>query len=242
MSDLIDVAIRSTPESTVAIISTIATCLAVVVALGLPIYRDRQRNNKEIFQQFYVPILDQIFLYLDISTAWRRHDIRDDVDEQELADGINKQIESKLMYATASIFSMYRAVKHYEYFEDNAGFVYKIRLVELLSTILSELMKLAGKIAILDKGSIDNIGYYKRLYHIWAILAEDLNSVEAGARVLACRWYSDSKDLTQNAYKQITKRLKTCSFSHKEKTKMILEVMIHSKEKEEEILRDIENF
>ena len=108
---------------------------AQIIAHRFAISRDNNKFNKEVLQKLYLPILFDIYMYLDISTPRKRsaeikYDLRDDKSITEVGDKIVNHISNNIMYASNNLINSYHDFKTHYYKTDTVdGYANKISIL-----------------------------------------------------------------------------------------------------------------
>ncbi|NQX66667.1 hypothetical protein HQN90_11065 [Paenibacillus alba] len=160
-----------------AIITASAAFVAAVAAQMLSHWltkkRENHKYNKEVYQKLYAPILFELYVFFDVRTAFRRaHDIKGDVDVNEIKSKIVKHIAANQMYSSPRIISALHRVRHFDYHEDlQVGNLQNIAEIELLWCMLDQLVNLNETTNLFDRENKDILMKYSFHYILWTIIS-----------------------------------------------------------------------
>ncbi|MFD0694977.1 hypothetical protein ACFQZT_12795 [Paenibacillus sp. GCM10027628] len=151
----------------------IAAVIAQIISHWLTKKRENHKYNKEVYQKLYAPILFELYVYLDVRTAFRRvHDIKPGIEISEIKENILNHINTNLMYATPQIISAFHNVKYYDYHEDlRVGNLQVIAEIELFWCMLDQLFRLNEKTKLFDRNNKDTLVKYNFHYILWTVIS-----------------------------------------------------------------------
>ncbi|MDQ0885917.1 hypothetical protein QFZ81_001005 [Paenibacillus sp. V4I9] len=168
---------NSNPYLTSIVTASVAFAAAVVAQIishWLTKKRENIKYNKEVYQKLYAPILFELYVYLDVKTAYTRvHDIKPGIEVSVIKENILKHINVNLMYGTPQIISAFHNVKYYDYHEDLCvGNLQSIAEIELFWCMLDQLYRLNEKTKLFDPINKNTLVKYKFHYILWAIISK----------------------------------------------------------------------
>jgi hypothetical protein len=94
-----------------------------VVNNRLTIKREDQKYKKEVYQELYSPILNDLYAIVDITLNYRKgHDIKQEVHEEDYWGNVLHLVENNLKYASPEVVSAYQELSKFQYYDDFSGF------------------------------------------------------------------------------------------------------------------------
>jgi hypothetical protein len=212
----------------------IGACVAQYFSHRLSIKREREKYYRDVFLNFFSPMILDITSYYDISTAFRRgHDIKDHIDEETIRHRIINQINLSLKFAPPNIIPNYAESKKFEYWEDFSGFYYQIHELELFASLLDGAKKTLNKSGISDPDLIKRLKKYHFHYLIWIFFTDRENGIENSNVIMSYDFYFNDK-IPLYKKKYILLKIKAILSSNKS----LFEKLI-SKNSEETVSRDM---
>lgn len=139
--------------------------------------RDKQKEARETFQKFIYPSLNDVILYYDTETNFRKaHDVERNIDSKELANDISKNIKygnSKLIGAIIQYNSSIT-------FFDGRGNSEEVDRLKMYFWFLDFSLDTIKKMGMLDHSIAKKIKLTQKKYGIWGILTDiyGVNAIE----------------------------------------------------------------
>ncbi|GAB6179948.1 hypothetical protein JCM14036_12670 [Desulfotomaculum defluvii] len=159
--------------------------------------RDKRNYFREIFQNLYSPLLLDVYSYLDIATHFRRgHDIKLEVNDEDILNNIIKYIGDNLKYVTPKLLTYYHTVKIYEYQDDFSGFMNEFHRIKLCEVFLDEFRMVSKKSGLNSRRNNKEIIRQITFYRIWSMLTYRYNDIYPGSTLLAYKFYFDNNKFT----------------------------------------------
>ncbi|MDT9025679.1 hypothetical protein [Rossellomorea yichunensis] len=174
--------------------------------------RENKKYLKEVYQELFSPIILDVFAYYDIRTNFRRaHDIKDDINEDEVIHKIHTTIESNIKYAGKELISSVHSLKRNEYYEDFKGGVEdncKINLcVAFLEEFLINIRETKVESKKLEKLALE----YKIKYYIWFLLGYYNFYFEAAMKYM---WIFDFGEVNESYYQHLKIRFENVGYEN----------------------------
>ncbi|RAW19275.1 hypothetical protein DC345_00355 [Paenibacillus taichungensis] len=199
-----------------ATIGASAALTAQIVSHWFTRRRENEKYIREIYQKLYAPIIMDIFAYFDIKTNYRRgHDIKDDVNEDEIKNKIIDNIGNNLMYANPRILNYYYSTKKNDYYEDFSDGLSHLSELNLFLVILDELTQHARKMKLFDSTFKKEIIKYKVLYLLWTASLNYYNNSNLAFQFMSHNFYFDKNYSKQKVYKRMNNLLYRTRFKDK---------------------------
>jgi hypothetical protein len=163
--------------------------------------RENKKYLKEVYQELFSPIILDVFAYYDIRTNFRRaHDIKDDIDEDDIINKIHKTIESNIKYAGKELISSVHRLKRNEYYEDFKGGEEDNSKINLCVAFLDEFLINIRETKV-ESEKLEQLALeYKIKYYIWCLLGNRNFYYEAAMRIM---WIFDFDDVNESYYQHL---------------------------------------
>ncbi|MCR8633916.1 hypothetical protein [Paenibacillus radicis (ex Xue et al. 2023)] len=160
-----------------AIITASAAFIAAVIAQIISHWLTKRRENhkyyKEVYQKLYAPILFELYIYIDVRTAFRRsNDIKVGIDVDQVKQKIFTHISENLMFATPQVISALHNVRFYDYHLDLRGNKQIIYEIVLFWHMLDQLLKLNTNTKLFDSSNKKTLTNYSFHYLLWSSISE----------------------------------------------------------------------
>ncbi|MFK4391530.1 hypothetical protein ABH916_003458 [Peribacillus frigoritolerans] len=146
--------------------------------------RDRQKEALETYQKFIYPSLNDVMLYYETETHFRKgHDVERTIDSEVLTEEIAKNIiygNSKLMNA---IFNYNSSIT----FFDGRGYSKDVNMLSMYFWFLDFAIQTFKKVGKIEKEIVKNIKLTQKMYGFWVILA-DIFGLEISIEIMKYSW------------------------------------------------------
>ncbi|MED4634999.1 hypothetical protein P9443_19185 [Peribacillus frigoritolerans] len=146
--------------------------------------RDKQKEARETYQKFIYPSLNDVILYFETETHFRKeHDVEANIDSEALTIKISENIiygNSKLMNA---IFKYNSSIT----FFDGRGYTKDINMLSMYFWFLDYSITTLKKMGKIEVEILKNIQLTQKKYGVWVILT-DLFGAEEAIEILKYNW------------------------------------------------------
>ena len=165
------------------------TIFSVVTTYYFSSKQETDRYERQRFQLLYMPLIKYIIGYYDVKTHWRRgHDVKDNVNEDDIEKDILKHINNNIHYSSSELMSQYISINRHEYLEDFKGDCFRIDFIYLCSVILNDMLKLNRKCMVFNNSVKKQLSSYFVKYSIYSILNNCLNDDMKATEFISWQW------------------------------------------------------
>lgn len=170
------------------IITLLAAILGAIIAQSLAHFlslkREREKDGKIVFQEYITPFLNQVLLYYETETHFRKgHDVEVVINRRDLID----KVESKISYGGPHTLKSLLEYKNSQTFFDGRGFSQDYCTYNLFFWYLDDSLKILENIRDMDEIYLSQIRLVQKKYAIWSILTE-LYGNEDAIEVIKYQW------------------------------------------------------
>jgi hypothetical protein len=105
----------------VGVLAQVVSVINQIITHRLTQRRERQKHYNEVYQKLFAPAISDVFLYIDMATAFRRGHDSSPEREVEVKDKAINYIKQNLFYGSPRLISAYHQIESYR-FRDQTGF------------------------------------------------------------------------------------------------------------------------
>ncbi|MGF7033475.1 hypothetical protein J2T17_004423 [Paenibacillus mucilaginosus] len=242
----------SSPTITAATLTSSATLIGAFVGAGLAQYfshrltikRENVKSLRESYQKLFAPIITDVYEYYNITTFFRKGDLKFGTSNEGYLDRIFSHIGKNLMYATPELIAAYNEYKFTNFVDDNSGFGHDIIKLNLIRTFINELLFIADSSDIFTENTKRELVKYSICYYLWMEFTRFFNSFERASKLLGYDFYLDFNLSIKNS-KQLIENYEYNQPNSFDRTPMHLIKLLLEDNKEEEIfiklIEDLQN-
>ncbi|KJR44317.1 hypothetical protein UF75_5301 [Desulfosporosinus sp. I2] len=177
--------------------------IAQVISHWFSVRRELKKERKTIYQNYFAPIVPELFLYIDSMTHFYGGNKKVNVNEEEFKTHIIDHISKNLRYASPRVLSLFNSVNKYKYMDDLSGFNKEIQELELLLGVLDEYYHLAKESKILEKKELGQILSYRVNYLFWLCVLNYCQWPKKSVCITAYKWLLDDTKYNEDLLKTI---------------------------------------
>jgi hypothetical protein len=173
----------------------VGVMLAQVISHWFTVRREDRKAHREVHEKFFAPIIYDIFLFLEASTHYRFAATVVRGSPERLRNNVISHVGTHLSFASPRLISAYYELKRGAYIRDDMSDDRDARiLISFFYTIVDEVARTARLIGNLEDRQLDEVLYFRNLFHIWQICAR-FHCVAAGNALLKHHWLFDKKKM-----------------------------------------------
>ncbi|WP_430883379.1 hypothetical protein [Fusibacter sp. JL216-2] len=133
--------------------------------------QEREAFERKRFQMLYLPLVNKLFGYFDVKTAFRRgHDVKDNISESDIENEVIEHISRNIYYSSSALMSEYISINRHDYFDDFKGDVFNIDFMELCEILLKDVLILNKDHKLFDRNIEKKIRHYHWKYSVFNIV------------------------------------------------------------------------
>lgn len=242
-------------ELLIAILAFLGASIALLIENWFANRREEKQNNKQVYKEFYAPIVRKIFRYFDVYANTTDENIVGN--RQNILKEIIDDIDKNIIYAGPQTF-----LAHYKQTDRNfriqtsrhQDFDYDVEDLQLLLAVLNDfkilnktswLDKLFGRYSILSDELIQELSRYRVLYLVWITLFRSgYRDIWGDLSTIPMKYIPNMprENFTDRTYNRIENFLKKPSFNRtnfQEVTKFIIKEMVSDKNYAKSYIDDI---